>query len=43
MRKHKHQWRKVGAVYSKDGGLRTTKKRCIVCGEVKETEEAMKG
>jgi len=37
MRKHKHQWRKVAATYSKEGGLKTTKKKCIVegCGAEK--------
>ena len=35
MVKHKHQWRKVGATYSKIEGLRTTKKRCLTCGKVK--------
>lgn len=30
-RKHKHQWRKVGGIYSKEAGL-VTRKRCIVPG-----------
>jgi len=32
----KHDWRKVGASYSKETGLQTTKKRCINCGLEKE-------
>lgn len=35
-RKHKHQWRKVEATYSKAEGLKTTKKRCVTCGEERE-------
>ena len=38
VKKHKHQWRKVGATYSKADGLKTAKRRCIVCG----VEEAVK-
>lgn len=38
VRGHKHQWRKVGASYSRKSGLTTTRKRCIVpgCNEVRE-------
>jgi len=38
VKKHKHQWRKVGSSYSKKSGLTKTKKRCIVpgCGAEKE-------
>lgn len=35
VRKHKHKWRKVEATYSKEAGLKTIKKRCVVCGEEK--------
>lgn len=35
----KHSWRKVGASYSKNGGLKATKKRCINCGEEKDITE----
>ena len=30
----KHDWRKIGAVYDKEHGLRPTKRRCQVCGEI---------
>lgn len=28
----KHDWRKVGAIYDRQGGLRPTKRRCLRCG-----------
>jgi len=37
-KKHKHQWRKVEATYSKKLGLVTTKKHCIICKKEKEAK-----
>ena len=34
----KHDWRKIGAVYSKAGGLRPTKRKCRECGEVQDLD-----
>lgn len=39
----KHDWRKVGAIYTKDGGLMTTTKRCAECGEERRITEDKKG
>lgn len=37
MGKHKHQWRKVGGTWNKDG-CHVQRKRCLSCGEEKEVK-----